>query len=161
MMFHHQAISAPVARHLRILKMIAIALVMGVATFGTIVALMSPMTGAPAESGLLDMLRLVCLGLFIPGVVVPIVYHKATISKLRALEFSPDEESLAKAFTMTTIIGLAMMEGPALLACVIALLSHNPLDLLLGLPPLLLMLWRFPSESRWRSFVEHVRETVN
>jgi hypothetical protein len=55
----------------------------------------------------------------------------------------------------TLIVGLALLEGTALVGCIAYLLEANPLALGVVGVALVLMLYQFPTEGRVRAWLEH------
>jgi hypothetical protein len=60
----------------------------------------------------------------------------------------------------TMIVGLALLEGPALLACMAYLLEGNPLALGVGGAAIVLMLCKFPTEQRVGAWLERHAEAL-
>jgi hypothetical protein len=153
MPLHAEPLSSPVEKRLLTLKLIAFGLIAGVIIFAIIIATMQrPAAGLSADE--LNILRMACGVLFLTGFVVALVMRHAAKSKLGTMQPPPDEIIRLNYFATASIVTLAMLEAPALLACVVAMLSQARLDLVLAVPPLLLMVWFIPTESKWRGFAE-------
>lgn len=148
---HLESLPPHVAQRLQTLKLLSFSLMLGVIMFGIVVAAIAPL-GAPMNPNTLNIMRLVCGVLFMTGFVIAIVLRQTAKTKLVAMQPPADDAIRANYFVGVSITTMAVFEGPALLACVIALLSGNPLELVLALPCLLLMMWYFPTASRWRNF---------
>ncbi|MCL4210749.1 MAG: hypothetical protein KJZ68_08790 [Phycisphaerales bacterium] len=147
----------------RVLQVITAALVMGVMIFGAVVAAMPPMTGGAGSGGGggagapgldIQMLRLICLGLAGSGLVGGLVIRQS-MSRLPAptsgmtMQVSSPEHWAFQRFFVATIVGLALLEGPALFGVVIHLLGREPIDLAIaGGCVVLMAALHFPSEGR-------------
>lgn len=143
---------SPTPPQLRVLRIIVSCLVLGVSLF----AIVSIVVPATSGGGLpLSTLRGVAALLLAVNIVGALLVRRGL-----AHGCAPDtsDELLMSRFFVATLIGSALLEGAALFAVVIHLLGRNPLDLLIAAVAVLLILAVFfPTDGRWRRFVQSVR----
>lgn len=158
-----QELPAELRPRLRVLQIIAVALVMGVLLFGAVVAVMPPSPGGgggggagTAGTGLdLQMMRLICLALAASGVVGGLVIKQAMMRRPASPPLDSDmgmpgaSGPAFQRFFGATIVGHALLEGPALFAIVIYLLGRDPIDLAIaGGCVVLMAMLHFPTAGR-------------
>jgi len=142
-------------RRLRTLQIIVLALAGGVGVFAIIASIMQPTS--TVQPGQVNMLRIVCLVLL--AVMAPFGLAFRTMSTASPHAAEPDDRAIMSRFFMSTIIGCATLEGPALFAAVIYLISRNPIDLLIaGIPLAMMIVLFFPTSMRFEDYRRNVRE---
>jgi len=148
---HLDPLTAAIAQRLQTLKVLSFALIVGVVTFAIIVASINT-NAAPMNAAILNMMRLICGAIFVSGLIAGVMVRQISTKKLMTMEPRPDDAIRMNYFFVATLVAMATLEGAALFACVLVLLSGQASELALAAPPLLVMLWNFPTESRWRRF---------
>ncbi len=158
---------------LRVMQIISSALLLGVVTFLAIVlflVLVQNNGAGMAPVGNVPIVSIVAVVLLI--VQVPLAFLLPaflTRSALRQIasgtwkspaspdpsDFSTDASKLLAVKQTMTIIGLALLEGAAFLGCIAYLLEAQPFALAVVLVAVILMLVKFPTEGRVRSWLEH------
>ena len=156
------------------MKLIVLALFMGVAIFA-LVALLAPVQlspGTPAgtpssappgssSTGGPAFLRYVCIAMVIGAIPMSLIARVVILGHADAVdhEGEPDPEVLLQHYYASSIVGCAMLEGSALFAVVIFLLSRDPIYLGLAAVPTAVMLAVFlPTDDRWDRLVRAVRD---
>ena len=161
----------PQAR-LRVLQVIAGALLLGVVTFLVIdlIIVFTQTKGAGiAPAGDLPMISVVAVVLLAVDAplafLVPGFQTRAAVRQIAAGTWRPAPAACAEAFRTdsskllavrqaTLVVGLALLEGAAFFGCIAFLLEARPFALGVVLVAVLLMLVKFPTEGRVRAWLE-------
>lgn len=154
----------PITQRIRVVQLLAAALIFGVVVFAAIASVAPVQSPQPAQTA--DALRIA--GFALMAVLCPaamlaraLMLRPATTqgdSNPYASGLDDEQASLEHLercvgrFFVATIFCFALLEGVALFAIVLRLLTGNPADLLIALAPLVLMLACFPTMGRWRQF---------
>lgn len=159
------------AKRIRVLQIIAGALVMGLVTFLGIVLFMVQVQNKGvglARPGGLPLISLIAVAYSALAVLLAIVIPRVLVqSGLRRIAAGawkppqdanaadyPDDASKLLAIRQTSIIiGLAILEGSALFACIAYLLEGQSWVLAAAVLIVLLMLASFPTQERLRSWL--------
>ena len=162
---------------LRVMQIIAFALVLGVLTFISIAIYVVQITdggqgiGQPGGPPILSLLALGMLALLaIVSLVLPNALLRQGMRRIARREFQPppsvepspaaDAEQILGLRQSTLIISLALIEGPAIFACVAYLLEGRPFVLAVVGLAIGLMLVRFPTQAGVRGWVRHQLDCV-
>lgn len=150
-------------QHLATARLIVTALIAGVLVFLTIGVFMVEIRrpgGPPMPQGNQKVVTLVSMALFLIQVplsfVLPRVMLRGSLKKLAAERRQPAEDlpRLLGLRQASLILGMALLEGVAFLCCVGYLTEGHRIALVLAGFVLLLMLFRFPSETGTRLWLE-------
>ncbi|MHC5004758.1 MAG: hypothetical protein ACYTJ0_16725 [Planctomycetota bacterium] len=150
----------PPPPELRTLQLLVSSLIMGVAMLAVVAILLPSATTigsrAPAAT-----LRIACVAVLMAAIPLSLVLrHGMLRSAGRGRGDGPDPrgEAIFPLFFTGTLIGCGLLEGAALFAVVVHLMTRDPVDLAIAAVPLLIMaIALFPTEGRWRRFVASVR----
>ena len=159
-------------QRLRVMQIIATALLLGVVIFLAIVlflVLVQNNGAGMAPAGNVPMLSIVAVVLLIVQAPLALLFPAfLTRNALRQIasgawrspagtdsaNFGTDASKLLAARQTMMIIGLALLEGAALFGCIAYLLEAQPYTLAVVLVALLLMLVNFPTAERVRTWLE-------
>jgi hypothetical protein len=135
---------------LRILRIVCAALMGGVVVLGVVVAVLSSSGFEPVAPGIEGLLLPVTAGYVLLSLVVAPLLESA----LKKVPAGADRAEATVRFGNAVIVGMALREGAALLAVVVALLTGD-LAWGLGLAAvvLLAMMLALPSERKLRDFL--------
>lgn len=153
---------------LRVLKMLATALIGGVVIFAAIVAVTvtqrSTGGGTPSPGGgpSADMMRIIAGVLLFSAIAASTVIAMVVPKQCRAMlahdqrgnDRDHDQMLLLARFFTARLMSLALFEGAALFITVVVLLHGQMLDLIFTGVAVLAMLIQFPTAGRWRRFLE-------
>jgi hypothetical protein len=147
----------PLAR-LKTMQIIAAAMMMGiVGALAIFLFLVTTQQKRPIVTELADLqaISIVALVLFATNAPLSLVLPGlVTTNSLRQLATSTSAVDRLLALRQTTlIIGLALVEGAAMLACIAFFLECHVLDLVVVGLALILMLARFPTRNRVRAWL--------
>jgi hypothetical protein len=157
---------------LRIMQIIAGALIGGVAIFlGIVLFLVHGLGQGPAnpQEPMLTYVALLLLVVNVPlASVVPRMIEARGIAQIAAgtwrppgaAETSGDAGRLMQLFQQSLIIGLAILEGVAFLACVAYLLEAQSIAVVVAGLPLLFMIIRFPTQNRCQAWLDNQLDRV-
>jgi hypothetical protein len=144
---------------LRSLQLIVVALFMGVVIFA-VIATFAQQGRTPQPSGQLRMVGVGMVAMMVPMALIA----RHVLSRAKSglpedpAETAPD--ALLQRYFVITILGAALLEGPALFAVVIYLQTQDPVDLLIGaVPTVLIPLACYPTSGRWWRYVRSFDET--
>jgi membrane protein YdbS with pleckstrin-like domain len=158
-------------QRLRVMQIIAMALILGVSSFlGIVLYLVSQNNGQGMAPNALVPLMSLLAGLFlvIAAVLASIIAAAQTRSMLRQIasgswrppprtnpnDYHSDAAKLLAVRQTTLIVKLALFEGAALFGCLAYMLQGQPFVLAVILAALGLMLVNFPTERRVRTWLE-------
>jgi hypothetical protein len=159
---------------LRTLQIIAVALLLGVLVFLGVVLFLVHVQNAgqgmmkpPPDFPLVSVLAVVLLVSNVPlSFILPAVTTRAALQRMAAGTWQPpaqaaarlalDTDALRLLFVLQTslIIGLALLEGVALLGIMAYLLEAEPFVLGVVAVVIVVMLARFPTENRVRAWLD-------
>jgi hypothetical protein len=158
-------------QRLRVMQIIAMALILGVSSFlGIVLYLVSQNNGQGMAPNALVPLMSLLAGLFlvIAAVLASIIAAAQTRSMLRQIasgswrppprtnpnDYHSDAAKLLAVRQTTLIVTLALPEGAAFFGCIAYMLEGQPFVLAIILAALGLMLVHFPTERRVRTWLE-------
>jgi len=124
-------LSGQARARLRILQFIVLALALGVVVFASIgLAVASQTAGSGRAAPLAILLRVISLGLLAVGASVAILFRYFARSRMVGASIEPSvREGVVMSHVFTsTLIGAAMLEGPALLAVVNLIMHGDAID---------------------------------
>jgi hypothetical protein len=166
-------------RSLRILQIIAVALLLGVVTFLGfvlyIVQVQHSGKGAMPDQAV-PILTLIAVGFLAActplAFIFPTMITRGTLRQMLAREsvnppYDPEEmhptggSKLWEVRQTTMIVGLALLEGTAFTGCIAYLMDANPLALGVVAVAVFLMLGKFPTEQRVRAWLERQAAELN
>jgi hypothetical protein len=106
------------------------------------------------------------MSFFVPGIMTQSVLPKIVTGRLtpaggNPAAFATDGAKLMALYQTTMIVGYALVEGAAFMGCVAYLLDGHWLALGVVAVAVALMLARFPTEGRVRSWVERQTEALS
>jgi hypothetical protein len=153
------------AERVRVMQVIAVALVMGCAAFLAVVVFL-PFERPAKEQGALPLITImagvmsvICLALrfIIPGIVVRNLTGRAA----SRTETPKSDDSLVAAYQTTLIVCMALIEGPAFMAAVAYLLEGHVAALVLAIALILVLAAHFPTLSRVEGWIKRQRERMD
>lgn len=165
----------------RTLQIIAGALLAGVIFFAAIAFVMSPREETAADSLPMPVITYGALAflavLAVVRSVLPSRMAKAQIRRIARGTWTPsasqagrnpspetiaaaypsDADKLFTVLQTTSILGWALLEGPAFMGCMAYMVEHNPLALIVVAAPVLAMMATFPTPGRVASSLERMQ----
>lgn len=132
----------------RTAQLIHSALVVGVGVFLAVVAVLQASGSMPAQPGFETLGWALPLALGVAGAVAAPQFRRVAIAAARA-----QPAAAADRFLQSSILVGAILEGPALLAGVMGLISGSGLPLVVGAVLVLLLAVQFPTRRRAVAFV--------
>ena len=134
----------------RTVQIIVGALIAGLAVFVAVAALAPAQVAAPN----LGPVRQVATMVVVVSIPTAIVLRHLILRRAIGADSTVDESARLMQFQTATIVGCALLEGPALFAAVIFLLGRDPADLWLAAIPVVVMAFGFfPTAGRWDKFM--------
>ena len=135
----------------RVMQIIAGALVMGVVTFGLVAVFIVGAFDEPADGFIISAIAAAfASGAFVMHLVVPGMMTASS----RGDAAAADESSLYQIYQVRMIVGLAMLEGAAFFNIIATILEHNWWSLAIAGVLVLWMLAMFPTTTRVKHWVE-------
>lgn len=159
--------NSEIQARLRVLQMIAGALIMGVAAFAAIAVVVGggqnaqpPGSSAAGGGSMIQTLRLVAGAVMMGGIIGAVAFmafNRKSAAQLRQYAGATAHEDelqsqLFGRFFVGAIISMALLEGPALFGAVIVLMGGNAMDLVLVAIPVAAMVATFPTTGKWERF---------
>lgn len=140
---------------------IALALIMGVAVFGTVALMMKQGEAAPEELGLIPivMAGVGAMGL-LASIVMPGFIATAQIRNLKDAGETLDTTRLVEVFQLRMISRLALLEGGAFANLIGYMVEGNPVSLYVAGSLVLMMVTQFPTPGRIEDWVRHQQELL-
>lgn len=142
-------------QQLRVMQIIAVALMMGVLMFlGVVLVMTQGDIFGQGNPGMLTMIAAGFAGLMIVNhLVVPALVTKAQLNKLNSEESGPKDsdntkDSLLAIYQTQLIITLALLEGAAFFNLISVMIEHHVISLIAAILLLGLMAVRFPSRTK-------------
>ena len=132
----------------RVAQVIHAALVVGVGLFLAVVAFLQASGSLQGQAGLATLGWALPLGLGVAGAFAAPQFRRVAIAAARA-----QPAAAADRFAQSSILVGAIIEGPALLAAVMGLLSGSGLPLVVGAALVLLLAIQFPTRARAMAFL--------
>ncbi len=166
--------SFPIQR-VRVMQIVVGALILGVLFFLGLVLYLVHVEGqgeARAELPLVTMIAVVMFALCaLMAFVLPASITRSALRRLADGTWQPPPNTNPHAFATTTqrlllvrqtalIVGMALLEGSAFMACTAYLLEAQPPALGVVGAAVLLMLWNFPTTGRVRAWVEQQTDAL-
>ena len=136
------------AAKVRTAQIIHAALVVGVGVFLAVVAVVQASGSMQAQPGLETLGWALPLGLGVAGAVAAPQFRRVAIAAAKA-----QPATAADRFAQSSILVGAILEGPALLAGVMGLLSGSGLPLVVGAALVVLLAIEFPTRGRAAAFL--------
>lgn len=136
------------APKVRTAQVIHAALVVGVGVFLAVVAVLQASGTMPAQPGLETLGWALPLALGVAGAVAAPQFRRVAIAAARA-----QPAAAADRFVQSSILVGAILEGPALLAGVMGLISGSGMPLVVGGVLVLLLAVQFPTRGRALEFL--------
>lgn len=160
------------SRHLQTMQIIAVALLAGVLAFVAIGVFVKSTQNVgqvaerAQESQIVTLLALGTMVVCVPmSIFIPILLTNASLAQLAAGKRDvptgtnadtpvPTTSKLLRIWQISMLIGLAMLEGSAFLACLAYLMEGLPIALGIAAVTVLLMLVKFPTKANVRSWLD-------
>lgn len=136
------------APKVRVAQVIHAALVVGVGVFLAVVAFLQASGSLQAQPGLETLGWALPLGLGVAGSVAAPQFRRVAIAAAKA-----QPAMSADRFVQSSILVGAILEGPALLAGVMGLITGSGLPLVVGAVLVLLLAIQFPTRARAMAFL--------
>jgi hypothetical protein len=152
------AVSAQLGGSLKVTQMVSAALMMGVLVLmGVALVIIQGGVKGPRDAGMLTMIAggfaalMIVNHWFLPGIVV-----QQMIAAISRETLTPDVrlDRLANVFRVQLIITLALLEGAAIFNLIILIIEKNVVSLGAAIILLILMLVRFPTQTRLTWWVQ-------
>lgn len=131
------------------IRLIHIALVMGLVLFGCITILLNfdKISLTPAFDNLVIIITGVfCIGSIGLSLVIPTIFTKVT-------PLPADSRSALMQYQVCSMMRWAVIEGSALFSCVVTLLTTNILSICFFAVSTALLIYRYPSEKEFLAFM--------
>ncbi|MCI0463147.1 MAG: hypothetical protein L0Z62_39880 [Gemmataceae bacterium] len=165
----------PIQR-VRVMQIIAGMLIVGVLFFLGLVLYLVHVEGQGqrAQAGL-PLVTMIAVGMFgvcaLLAFALPAAMTNSALRRLADGTWQPPPNVKPQAFATTTqrlllvrqttlIVGMALLEGPAFLACTAYLLEVQPPALVVVGAAVFLMVWSFPTTGRVRAWVEQTADAL-
>ena len=144
------------AGHLQTMRIIVLALVMGLATFTGIAVFIGQSqepTGAFVLTLVAPIFFLVTVGF---SFMMPILMEKQFLqASMKSGKGHLSAQELAMLFQSRLVVSAALVEGPGFLGCIAYIVEHRPLVLVIPALAISLLLLKIPSADQLGAFIEN------